>query len=191
MRKLLRHRLPCPDSLREQHCFAVFGNTLLHPRLWHLNRHSAAGGLAVGLFCSLIPGPLQMLGAGILCVLLRVNLPIALVGTWFSNPFTIVPLYLVAVGIGGLFSNEPSKFNAAPEMDWAAPTAMLQAWWDWFLSLGQPLLIGLPLLALLLAAAGYFGVRFSWEAWLRHSWHKRRTRRRQAPTGTGQKQRSQ
>lgn len=182
MRKLIRHRLPCPDSLREQRCFSLFGNTLLHPRLWHLNRHSAAGGLAVGLFCSLIPGPLQMLGAGILCVYFRVNLPLALIGTWFSNPFTIVPLYIAAVSIGGLFSTEPSRLSSAPEIDWTAPVQMFQAWWEWFLSLGQPLLIGLPLLALLLAALGYFAVKLIWEFWLRRSWHKRCTARQHRST---------
>jgi hypothetical protein len=70
--------------------------------LWHLNRRSAAGGVAVGMFCGLIPGPLQMLGAGIAAVLFRVNLPTALLTTLYTNPLTIVPLYLVAYKIGSL-----------------------------------------------------------------------------------------
>ena len=63
----------------------MFGDSLFHPALWHLNRRSAAGGVAVGLFCGLIPGPLQMLGAGIACVLFRVNLPVSLVTTLYTE----------------------------------------------------------------------------------------------------------
>ena len=79
---------------------APFENTLLHPRLWDLNRHSAAGAVAAGLFCGLIPGPLQMLGAAICAVVFRVNLPLALLTTLYTNPFTIVPLYIAAFAIG-------------------------------------------------------------------------------------------
>ncbi|NSL54597.1 DUF2062 domain-containing protein [Uliginosibacterium aquaticum] len=178
MRKFIRHRLPHPDSLREHRIFGLLGNTLLHPRLWHLNRRSAAGGIAVGLFCGMIPGPLQMLGAGILCVFFRVNLPLALVGTFFSNPLTIVPLYLAAFMIGRFVTGSHAHFTHPPEVDWNSLAEMMSAWAQWIMQLGEPLLVGLPLLALLLAAAGYFSVKYGWEIWLRHSWHKRcKTRR--------------
>ena len=39
---------------------------------------AGVGGVAVGMFCGLIPGPFQMLGAALCCVLFRVNLPLAL-----------------------------------------------------------------------------------------------------------------
>jgi uncharacterized protein (DUF2062 family) len=48
------------------------------------------------MFCGLIPGPLQMLGAAICAVVFRVNLPLAMLTTVYTNPFTIVPLYVVA-----------------------------------------------------------------------------------------------
>lgn len=185
MRKFFRHRLPHPDSLREHRCFRLLGNSLLHPRLWHLNRHSAAGGIAVGLFCGMIPGPLQMLGAGILCMVFRVNLPLALVGTFFSNPLTIVPLYLVAFMIGRFVTGSNAVFSHPPEVDWNSFSEMMQAWAHWIMQLGQPLLVGLPLLALLLAAIGYFAVKFGWEAWLRHSWHKRCAARRKPEIQSG------
>ena len=65
MRRQIRNLLPDHESIRSNRWLAPFENTLLHPRLWHLNRHSAAGAVAAGLFCGLIPGPLQMLGAAI------------------------------------------------------------------------------------------------------------------------------
>ena len=47
MRKHLRKFLPDHEAIRANRWLAPFENTLLHPRLWHLNRHSAAGGAAV------------------------------------------------------------------------------------------------------------------------------------------------
>ena len=102
MRKLFKRLLPDHRSVSENRWLRPFASTLLHPRLWHLNRHSAAGAVAVGMFCGLIPGPFQMPGAALLCVLFRVNLPLALITTLYSNPLTIVPLYLAAFAIGML-----------------------------------------------------------------------------------------
>lgn len=174
MRKLIRRHLPHSDKLREHKVFSLLGNSLLHPRLWHLNRHSAAGGLAIGMFASLIPGPLQMLGAAILCVYFRVNLPLALAGTWFSNPLTIAPLYMLAFYIGRFVTGSNAPFRAPPELDLHTFGATLHAWWQWILALGYPLLVGLPVLALLMAGASYFSVKWIWEMRLRHALTRRR-----------------
>lgn len=86
MRKLFRRLLPDHRSVSENRWLRPFASTLLHPRLWHLNRHSAAGAVAVGMFCGLVPGPFQMPSAALFCVLFRVNLPLALITTLYSNP---------------------------------------------------------------------------------------------------------
>ena len=123
MRRLLKRYLPDPASLASNRWLAPFGSTLLHPRLWHLNRHSAAGAIAIGLFCGLIPGPFQMLGAALGCMLLRVNLPLALFTTLYTNPFTIVPLYILAFSIGeALMGRGEAGFTPPPEWP-AAPRA--------------------------------------------------------------------
>lgn len=174
MRKLIRRHLPHPDKMCEHKVFSLLGTRLRHPRLWHLNRHSAAGGLAIGMFCSLIPGPLQMLGAAILCLYFRVNLPLALVGTWFSNPLTIAPLYMVAFYLGRLITGSDAQFHAPPELNFETLGATVLAWWHWMLSLGYPLLVGVPILALLLAIASYFSVKWVWELHLRRALDRRR-----------------
>lgn len=128
MRKLFRKHLPDPSALRNQPLFSLFGSNLLHPRLWHLNRHSAAGGLAVGLVCGLIPGPLQILSAAVVCVILRVNLPVAVIGTLFTNPVTIVPLYALAFALGCLLTGSASScsFTMPPELAWEALPVMFE-----------------------------------------------------------------
>ncbi len=177
MRKHLRKYLPDRESIRANRWLAPFGNTLLHPRLWHLNRHSAAGGVAVGLFCGLIPGPFQMLGAAICAVAFRVNLPLALLTTLYTNPFTIVPLYFAGYGLGRLVLGGGGEFVAPPDMGPEGMWAWIHALIDWMAHLGKPLALGLVLLASLLAAAGYFTVRMAWRTYLVWAWRKRRLQR--------------
>lgn len=175
MRKFLRQYLPDHEAVRGNRWLAPFQDTLLHPRLWHLNRHSAAGAVANGLFCGLIPGPFQMLGAAICAVVFRVNLPLSLLATLYTNPFTIVPLYLVAYRYGALvMGHRNDGFVAPPEFDWSNVPAWFQAIGEWTLGMGKPLGLGLLLLALTLAATGYFLTWFAWRSWLVWSWHRRR-----------------
>ena len=179
-RKYFRKFMPDIDKVREIKALSMFGDTLFHPALWHLNRRSAAGGVAVGMFCGLIPGPLQMLGAAIVCVILRVNLPLALVTTLYTNPFTIVPLYLIAYQIGGfaLGARGLAKPPPLPEWEWTSLLASIEAMSHWMLGLGAPLALGLFLLASILAALGYVVVRGAWSLYLRRAWHTRRRRAR-------------
>lgn len=147
-----------------------------HPNLWHLNRRSVSGGVAIGLLCGLIPGPLQMLGAALLSVWLRVNLPVALFSTLYTNPFTILPLYMLAYQIGawtlGLNGISSSPVTL-PQLRW-------NDWWQpllhWLASLGPAFVIGLPLLAILLSCTGYFLVRLGWRGWVLWKLHKRNRR---------------
>jgi uncharacterized protein (DUF2062 family) len=177
MRRHLHKFLPDHEAIRGNRWLAPFENTLLHPRLWHLNRRSAAGAVAAGMFCGLIPGPLQMLGAAICAVAFRVNLPLALLTTLYTNPFTIVPLYIAAFGIGQwALPGEHDRFVAPPEPDAAGLIAWMQALVEWMVGLGAPLALGLVLLALGLALAGYLLVRVAWRIYLVRAWHRRRRR---------------
>lgn len=174
--------MPSVDKVREVRALSLFGDALFHPALWHLNRRSAAGGVAVGLFCGLIPGPLQILGAAIVCLVARVNLPVAIVATLYTNPFTIVPLYLLAYQIGSFVMGTRGGSPAAPppDWDWHAMVASANAVGEWMLGLGAPLALGVFLLACLLSATGYFVVRVGWSVYLRSAWRQRRQRRRRA-----------
>lgn len=177
-RKFLKRHMPSVDKVREVKAFGVFGDALFHPALWHLNRRSAAGGVATGLFCGLIPGPLQMLGAGICAILFRVNLPVALLTTLYTNPITIVPLYLVAYQIGSLVlgaaGGRPPE--APPDWVWTQPLASTEAMGQWMIGLGAPLALGVFLLACILAVVGYVVVRVIWSAYLRRAWANRQRR---------------
>jgi len=171
-RKFFRRYLPDPEAVRTSRMVAWCGPWLRHPNLWHLNRRSVSGAMAIGLFAGLIPGPLQMLGALLLAIPLRRNIPVALAVTLYTNPFTIVPLYVLAYGYGQLLlPGEHAAFPAAFEMSWSSFQELI-------LALGQPLAIGLVALACTLAAAGYVAVRLAWRAWVVAAWRARARRRK-------------
>jgi hypothetical protein len=178
MRKFFKRHLPSSDTVKQNRWLSPFGDWLSHPNLWHLHRRSVAGGVAIGLFCGLIPGPLQMIGAALLAVLFRVNLPVALIATLYTNPLTIVPLYAVAYELGAWISGARSGVSvehlAFPEMHWHSWPGEL---WAWLQMLGKPLLIGLPLLAASLAIIGYFVVRVAWRVVVILKWRARRQKR--------------
>ena len=173
-KKYLKKLLPSHESIRQNRWLRLLGARLQHHNLWHLHRRSVSGGVAVGMFCGLIPGPLQMIGAALLAVLLRVNLPVAMFTTLYTNPFTIVPLYFVAYRLGALVTGQSQAVTAAhfavPEMGW---DNWLTVMMDWVFSLGKPFAIGLPLLAVILAVLGYVLVRMGWRVWVMWHWRKR------------------
>ena len=180
LRKFLRKYLPHADTVRSSRLVAPFGTWLQHPNLWCLNRRSVPGAVAIGLFCGLIPGPLQMLGALLLAIPLRKNIPVALLFTLYTNPLTIVPLYLLAYGYGQALLG--MTHNAAPFepflWDWSNIGGSLREFGAWTLHLGKPLAIGLLALATTLAVAGYFLMELAWRAYIVLAWRARAKRRK-------------
>ncbi|MBY0436691.1 MAG: DUF2062 domain-containing protein [Burkholderiales bacterium] len=180
-KKFFKRYLPSHSSIVENRFLAKFGSLLTHHNLWHLHRRSVAGGVAIGLFTGLIPGPLQILcGAG-LAILFRVNLPAMVLGTFWTNPLTIVPIYIVAYNIGsvalgrGTVADVPQP-QPLEHQGWLD---MLPALWTWFSGMGKPLALGLFMLGIVMAIAGYFAVRGAWRVYVVVAW-RRRARSRHA-----------
>lgn len=179
-RKHFRKYLPKHEDIHEHRHLKWFRPLLRHPNLWHLNRHSVAGGVAAGLFAGLIPGPVQMLSGAILAIVFRVNLPVAMVATWYTNPFTWGPLILTAYWIGSLFTGETMAQAIPPDFDWQGGNwhEYLPQLWLWFKGLGTTYVIGSVLLGLILAAIGYAAVQLAWRLYLL-AYLKRRRKRAQ------------
>jgi uncharacterized protein (DUF2062 family) len=179
-RKFLRKYLPDAHTVRRHRLVAPFSAWLHHPNLWHLNRKSVPGAVAIGLACGLIPGPLQMLGALALAIPFRKNLPLALLTTLYTNPFTIVPLYLLAFGYGQLLLGAgQAPVSVEPfYWDWGQFWGSVRGLWEWLFALGRPLAVGLVALALTFAALGYFLTELAWRAYVVVAWRARARRRR-------------
>lgn len=177
-RRWLKRVLPDIEKYRDHAIARFLGPRFFHPSLWHLNRRSVAGGVALGLLCGLIPGPVQMFGGALGAIWLKRNLPVTLITTLYTNPVTIIPLYLLAYQLGALVLGEGAAAAAAPALAGLGPGQWATAVLDWAVALGKPLLLGVPLLAVLLAVAGYAVVHAGWGLYLRWMWARRRAARR-------------
>lgn len=181
LRKHVRKYLPSHAAINSNRHVARFGSLLRHHNLWHLHRRSVAGGVAVGMFAGLVPGsnPVQFTAAAVLAIIFRVNLPIAVAVTLYTNPFTIVPLYYVAFKLGQLVLLDMG--TTMPDVAFSLEGKGFREWIpaaiDWLTSIGKPLLIGLPLLATLLSVTSYVLVRFTWRWYVVYLWRKRKLRR--------------
>lgn len=163
-KKFIKRFLPHPDRIRENRSLRWLGPAIHHPNLWHLNRRSVAGAVAVGTFFAFMLPVAQFLAAAIAALIFRVNLPVALTSTLITNPITFAPWYYLAYKIGAFFTGASA---AAPVPD-QSPMAGI-SWWegillgfDNLLSMGQPLLVGLIFLAVVCSAGGYVLVNLLW-----------------------------
>jgi uncharacterized protein (DUF2062 family) len=173
LRRLTRRLEPYVDRITEHPWVRKYAPRLGEPDLWHLNRRSSARAVAVGLFSGLIPGPFQVLGAVLLSILFRAHFPLAAITTLYTNPFTIVPLYLLAYQYGAVFIAGDQKLSdlSPPAFSWSIEyVASLFAWAG---ALGKPLALGLILLASTLAAIGWLVVRLGWRCHAVRAWRRR------------------
>jgi hypothetical protein len=100
--------------------------------------------------------------------------------TLYTNPFTIVPLYLLAYAYGQfLLPGERAAYVMPFEFDWTNFGESMRALGAWMVSLGKPLAVGLVALACTLAALGYIAVQLAWRAWVIAAWRARARRRRE------------
>lgn len=177
-RKLVKNLMKKFEQFAHMPVLKPFERHLAHPALWALNRRSVALAVAVGLFCGLIPGPMQVLGAAFMAIGFKFNFPIAVVTTLYTNPLTIIPLYLLAYQLGALLMGvETVPATFPPMLDPYNMLASIRAIGEWGWGLGPPLFLGIPALGLCLAALGYCLVRGIWSMYLRQVWRKRRARR--------------
>ncbi|MEO6563022.1 MAG: DUF2062 domain-containing protein [Nitrosospira sp.] len=182
LREFFKKYLPSHETIRQNRFIGLFGEQLQHHNLWHLHRRSVAGGVAVGLFTGLIPGsnPVQFFFAALFAIVFKVNLPVAVATTLYSNPFTIVPIYIVAYTLGEFVIGNGTGDMPQTELHLMGKniSEWIPALTDWVMSLGKPLLLGIFLLALLLAVVGYFTMRATWRLYIIYEWRKRAKRRR-------------
>jgi uncharacterized protein (DUF2062 family) len=127
--------------------------------VFSFSRNPLALGVAIGMFCGLIPGPLQVAGTALLCVWWRGNVIAGALATVYTNPLTIVPLYALAFRIGQWVL--PGN-HVLPPLDgggngqWALNLA------HWVQAMGWPLVVGLPILGLVLAVLAWLLIQALW-----------------------------
>lgn len=150
--------------------FGFLGDHIRDPGLWHLNRRSVSGAVAVGLFMCWVPFPFQMVIAAMLAIALRVNIMISASLVWVTNPVTIPPMFYAAYLLGTkILGQKPLPNQIELSVEW-----VMQKIADIWL----PLTIGSLLFAVVSSLLGFLSVRLLWRLALVRKWQARRERRR-------------
>lgn len=153
-RKFIKRWMPETHTITGHRHLRFFGDLMADPNLFHLNRHSVSGAVALGLFVAFIPMPFQMIAAAAVAILIRVNLPIAVVMVWVSNPLTLPPLLVTGYTLGKWVLREPAELaRFEPTLNWV----LQEIGTIWL-----PLLIGSLIMSVVAGVAGYFLVHLLW-----------------------------
>ena len=179
MKRFLRDKLPKPTTITENKYLRFLTPWLGHPRLWHMHRRSVARGVAIGLVTGMIPGPVQMLLAVIIAIPLRANVMVAAATTLYTNPFTFIPLYILAYSIGTLVTGEPVRNVIPPDLSvpWLEFWKVVPVLFEWMVSLGSTLLIGLAIQCVVFAIGGYISTMIVWRCIVSRMWTRRKLTR--------------
>ena len=144
---------------------------LLHDhRLWGIRRRTVVPAFAVGLFIAYLPTPGHTLMGALAALALRVNIPVAALATWVSNPLTMGPMYYAAYRVGRVLLDTPERqFQFELSWDWLTHT---------FVSIWQPMLLGCLIFGCVLSVAGYITLDLLWRSSLADYKTRKRNRRR-------------
>lgn len=195
----LRRLMPSHESVANNRWLKWLGPSVLHPRLFHLSRRGVATGAAIGVFFAFITPIAQIPLSAAACVVLRANVPVAIVATLVNTPPTFGPVYYAAWKVGAWVLAEPvdavhtpevlaraaSQAASAPaaQVSAAMPLALLPSgdaeaasWWQRAVQavqgIGKPLLVGTLIFSFGFSALAWLLCNTVWH------WRVRRKRRR-------------
>ncbi len=81
-------------NIKNTRLFRIWGHKLFESVLWRIDKKGIAGGLSLGLFVAFMPTVgFQMIIATFGAIYFKVNLPVALLVCWITNPVTAIPIY--------------------------------------------------------------------------------------------------
>ena len=166
IKNVIKRLFPKLDTVKEEKILKIFGPAVLQPNLWHINKKSVSRGFAIGAFCAFVPIPgIQMLLAAFLAITFAGNLPIAVILTWITNPFTYVPIVYFAIQIGGIFVNTKTIHEIKSE-DINLLTDLMQYW--------EPFFLGSLILSVIGSLISYIVIRIYWRYYVIKIWSKRK-----------------
>lgn len=170
-REFFKRYMPDPQSIKDNKSLRFLGTLLHDANLWHLNRHSIARAMAVGLFWAMIPMPMQMLASALIAIPLRANLPLSIGLVWLTNPITMPPVFYANYKLGTLILGTPAiQMPDKISMQWVIEVTTTH----W-----QPLYLGSLVAGICLSFLGYSLTLLYWRWWVSRNWKQRQRQRLQ------------
>ena len=166
---LIKRIMPNAETIRNHKHLRVFGTLLHSANLWHLNRRSASGAFAVGLFMAFMPVPFQMVLAAAAAIIFQVNLPLSVALVWISNPVTMPAIFYFTYLVGTWLIGAPQgEFHFELTTEWLVQG--LGAIW-------QPFLLGCFICGAIASIAAYTMIRGLWRWNVVKQWEARKVKR--------------
>lgn len=176
--RLIRDNTPTREQMQQSKLVSRFAGRALHSQYWRFTRRSVPRGVGVGILIGIflmIPG-LQIVGATLVSLPLRANVPLAGAMTFLSNPATTPFILLASIWTGNQlgFHADISTFQAL-----SARGAGFSEWIGWLLSDAAPALFaGLFIIGAAAGLVGYLVAGWIWRVRIARKWHRRQERRR-------------
>jgi uncharacterized protein len=182
MKQLIKRWTPSADSVRSNKSLRWLGPLLNRPWLWQLNRRSVSLGVAIGIFFGFLIPVLQAIFSAVFALVFRANLPVAIVSTLVSNPFTYAPIGILAYQVGSAVLGESTSAehlalfeDTVEEMSVSNPST-----WDQILSIGRPVFLGLAIFAVVGSVSAFVLTNLGWRIVVASQIARRRKQRYQA-----------
>jgi uncharacterized protein (DUF2062 family) len=179
MKQLIKRWTPSAEAVRSNKSLRWLGPLLNRPWLWQLNRRSVSLGVAIGVFFGFLIPVLQSLFSAIFALVFRANLPVAIVSTLVSNPFTYAPIAILAYQLGSAVLGETtSPDHLSLFEDTVGEVSVTDAsTWDQILSIGKPVFLGLAIFAVVGSASAFVITNLSWRIVVASQRSRRRRQR--------------
>jgi uncharacterized protein (DUF2062 family) len=169
--QFLHKNAPSREEVLASPWLRPFGKRIRQSDLWRFTRRSVPRAVFAGLFIGIflmVPG-LQIVGAALLAIPMRANIPISVAMTFLSNPLTTPFFLYAAIELGARigFQTDLATFLALRGES-------VSRWMQWLLSDAAPALVsGLFLIGLGVALVGYIVSLVGWRWWVARKWRER------------------
>lgn len=177
-RKRWARYLPTRESLEQIRWLRPIAHIVLRSDLWRFHRRSVPRGIAIGLVVGIflmLPG-LQVIGAILISLPFRANIPLAVTMTLLSNPLTTPLILLGSLGLGNWLFDLHADVSTLATLH--AHKANLGAYLDWLFSDAAPALAGgLAVVSAIAGIIGYLAAGWLWRCWIGHKWKHRMAHR--------------
>lgn len=157
-------KMPTRDEMAENRWLAPIAHRFLSPELWRFTRRSVPRGVALGIFAGFIIPIGQIFLAAFLALPARANVPLAVLVTFVTNPFTLPFWLFVANRVGSFFL----RIDASGHSEALGREIASGRWegYSWFFQTAGATAVGFVLLAVIGSAVGYLVSGWVWRAWV-------------------------
>lgn len=174
-RRLVKKFSQFIHARRHRWYLSIFGERLTDSHLWSLNRHSITAAFGVGIGVSFIPLPVHLVLVVMAAIWWRLNVAVAIAGSYFVNPFTMVPVYYAAYRVGTLVLRDRPHQHFVFHLSWSWLEHGLGPTW-------RPFLLGCLICGVVCGLAGRFILEIIWRDAAMRRYRARRERQRDSQT---------